>query len=139
MNATLCRTTDLVLNTLEVKGQHDDYATAPMLAIRPEHQPLDEEMLYTSFEEAISDRVGVFHNLWNVAGQRRATTEQLTRSATSSYNNPPASKTPATSLSKGYTFLSSPLCQRYMQFICLALSFMMIGFDILGLLILHTR
>src|SRR5437660_12498637 len=61
MISTLSKATDADLDNYTVQTDNlaaeDDYATIPIVAIRPLSQQPDEEELYTSFEDAISDRL----------------------------------------------------------------------------------
>src|SRR5438105_8916995 len=61
MISTLYMATDTELDNYVIQTDNlsaeDSYATTPMVAIRSLYQPPDEEELYTSFEEAISDRL----------------------------------------------------------------------------------
>src|SRR5215467_9204189 len=60
MNSILCSSTETELDirriTADMPAPEDMYATAPMALLQPAYRQSDEE-LYTSFEEAISDRV----------------------------------------------------------------------------------
>ena len=120
MNAVLCRTTDVELNTYELPVQDDAYSTLPLAAIVPAPQPLDEEMLHTSFEEAISDRVLALHG-------------RLSRLNTRPH--------PYLSNKEhgGRWSLLRRSWRRGMVCGCLALMFTLIGFDLMGLLILHMH
>src|SRR5947209_19455671 len=61
MISTLYRATDVELDDYAIQTDNlpveDSYATVPMIAVQPLFQRPDEEELYTSFEEAISDRL----------------------------------------------------------------------------------
>src|SRR5437899_140428 len=64
MNATLCNPVDLGSVRDIFAGTQivqDQFATTPIIAVRPAfaYEQPDEEELYTSFEQAISDRVMV--------------------------------------------------------------------------------
>jgi len=78
-----------------------------------------------SFEEAISGRIIALGINWDLSREGAAITEKkraispVTAVATSERNG------------QGW--------QRYITYICLALMFMLMGFDLMGLLILHTH
>src|SRR5258707_5796594 len=61
MNSILCSSADTELDirriTADMPAPEDMYATAPMALLQPAYRRSDEEELYISFEEAISDRV----------------------------------------------------------------------------------
>src|SRR5947209_2101525 len=57
----------------------DSYATTPMVAIRPLYQCPDEEALYTSFEEAISDRVVAVQERLSRVSDPAVSTRELQR------------------------------------------------------------
>jgi hypothetical protein len=110
-------------------------ATVPMAAVQPAYKPLDEEELHTSFEEAISDRLVVLH--WRL--------KHLSTSSLSSSRDPilpstrPSVTTPGTQTA---TCPSSRLGKRWqggITLIGLTLMCMLLGFDLMGLLVLHMR
>ncbi|HLZ57466.1 MAG TPA: hypothetical protein VKR06_11005 [Ktedonosporobacter sp.] len=70
MNCTLCISTDADLDCrqgmtyspgysvyTDVPVVEDSYTTTPLETVKASYHPLDEETLHTSFEEAISERV----------------------------------------------------------------------------------
>lgn len=143
MSSTLCVTTDVALGNYALQMDNisveDSYATAPIVAIQPFYQRLDEEELYTSFEEAISDRLVALRGRLD-----RISTQQL------QYNADPVVSFPiACKLREGIMSLpalphsavrpSFNEWQRVIIFVSLALMCMMIGFDLMGLLVLHMH
>jgi hypothetical protein len=131
MNATLCRTTEQELDICKVHAYESSYETAPMRVVLPLFQQPNEESLHTSFEEAISDRQIAVH-------------ERLQR-LTLPLSGPLASYN--TESIKGFGPLLVPQrqqvvplrIQRSFRQTCLALMFSLVGFDIMGMLVLHIH
>ena len=113
----------------------DRFATMPVLAVVPAYQPSSEEELHTSFEEAISKRSSARHRQLS---HPSLSTENMYRSdrITSMYTTQNSAAVPKQSRMQ---LLPSSTWQRYMVLAGLALIFMLIGFDLMGLLILHMR
>lgn len=145
MNCTLTRATS---EELDVWGVHANlppatfsernyYATAPMAAILPTYEPLSEEELHTSFESAISDRVSALHE--RLSRQHPSVLSAPYRNTVDPILRPRATHSNATMQRRHHTHL--PLCgwKRSITLISLALIFMLIGFDLMGLLILHMH
>lgn len=102
----------------------DRFATSPMFAMQPISQPANEEELYTSFEHAISERLQTMH--------------RFSPKTTSSR------KLPIHYMQKYQSFLAFlgkawQRLRRGITLTCLALLFMMAGFDLMALLVLYTR
>ncbi len=136
-----CVITDATLDILDrydVSDLQEDFATKPIQAIQQiqptqpsQTAPLDEEALHISFEEAISGRIvalGISGDLTKdspvITGQRRVS------------NSIAAVVAPR---NNKRTSLQAQNWQRYISYICLPLMFMLIGFDLMGLLILHMH
>ena len=128
MNATLCKTESLVRDafheTSETPAPQDLFATAPMKVMRLEFDWQREEEAYTSFEAAISDRVLALK-------ERRLSASGNTTSAMDRFVSMAAS-----AWRKG---CSTRIWQRGLLFAGTALVLMMIGFDLMGLLVLYAR
>ena len=139
MNSVLCRVTDATINEclLEADVVHMNaapdeelYATAPMAAV----QPVDcgEEELHTLFESAISSRLLAMRDQMDrISGplpyypqQRRYETDML----------PIVEAEP-----KKKTLVLCNPWQRTMLFGSLCLMLTMLGFDLMGLLVLYVR
>jgi hypothetical protein len=109
----------------------DVNATAVQLA----YKPLDEEALHTSFEEAISDRLVALHGRL----------KHLGTSSLSSTHDPilpstrPSITTPVTQTATCPTSRLGKRWQHGITLIWLALLCMLLGFDLMGLLVLHMR
>ncbi len=118
-----CATVDTV--TLE-----DMYATTPMRVVKPTYHQPDEEELHTSFEEAISDRVlAVNRQLSRLSGTN--TGSLYVRSQTSApvkRDGPVVRPT-----------LPGRAWQRDMLFVALSFMLVLVGFDLMGLLILYMH
>ncbi len=131
MNSTLFNPakTDLDVECITVDTiPEDQYATVPIKAVRTFCQDNEEE-LHTSFEEAISDRV-------------LAVNKQLRRLSGSLINTGPLQpQTDALVTHSDHprsSFLGG-LWQRGILIAGLALMLLMVGFDLMGLLVLHLR
>jgi hypothetical protein len=189
LNATLCRDpkTDLKICDLPVMTE-DSYATMPLGIVLPRQLPVDEDVLYTSFEAALSDRLTALNDHWNSQGDGQLTSIQQTPVYTMELLQTPAYtmellQTPAyatdlfqapsyatdlletppyaTDLSQTSVYaknqlLVKPSCantepltiqsdkivhlwSRPIIFVCLALMLLMVGFDLMGLLVLLIR
>jgi hypothetical protein len=145
MNSTLCLSGDTLFAELltqsEVTASEHMYATEPMPAIRkPLFQQPDEEELHTSFEEAISDRLLAMHGrlsrlsnpILNVQGTERNTDAVFSTGISTSRTMP---------ATESVKFLPRPTIswKRATIFACSAMMFMLLGFDFLGLLMLHVH
>ncbi len=141
MNALLCQTcvtTDTELDICDVSGLQEDFATLSMQAIQPEKMTIDEEELHVLFEEAISDRIGALGMNRNQPASALVTTGPLqdtivkhALSTVASLELEPYEDNWTTLLGKGW--------QRTITYVCIALMLMLIGFDLMGLLILHLH
>ncbi|GCF06521.1 hypothetical protein [Dictyobacter arantiisoli] len=138
MNATLCINTDTALDICPpVTATDDRYATQPMGIVLPKPLPINEEALHASFDEALSERIMAEHShlsdltLRTVQSRPLYKTEPLIQAQTGPQTEP-----------LSYLFENSSPRQRWQQWIIffgLALMFVLIGFDIMGLLVLHMR
>ncbi len=138
MNSVLCRETDTVLNEYSVQSDvismntsmdEESYVTAPMMAVvRP--SSTTEEELHDMFEAAISTRLLAMREQMNrISGPLTPSRKRFYETETL-----PTFKTQLTNM---YAF--SNRWQRIVLFGCLGLMLAMIGFDIMGLLILAVR
>ena len=143
MSSTLCVTTEVALDNYALQTDNrsveDSYATAPIVAIQPFYQRIDEEELYTSFEEAISDRLVALRGRLD-----RISTQPLPYNTDPVVSCSTASKLPEVvmplpALPHSAARPSFNEWQRVVIFVSLALMCMMIGFDLMGFLVLHTR
>lgn len=105
------------------------FATVPMIAVKPApmRKREDEEELYTSFEEAISERAArVSRQL-----ERLSTSGSLPVLAS-------ASRAPLASTALSITPRSPRFWRvgRAITLVCLGLSLLLAGFDLMGLLVL---
>lgn len=130
MNSVLCRVTDAALNEcVRMNAVPDEvsYATAPMAVVQP--ASLGEEELHTLFESAISSRLlAMREQMDRISGplpyflqSRDYETEKL----------------PLIQPKKARLFSRS--LQRTILFGSLGLMLTMLGFDLMGLLVLYTR
>jgi len=130
MNATLYRPSERTQNVFDTATpfgtltQHDVFATAPMKAVTY-HQENEEE-LHTSFEDAISDRVlAMNRQLQRLSGslvEVRCTEPHIDVLVKQG----------------GFTWRPA-LPLRVWRLAGLALMLVLIGFDLMGLLVLHMR
>ena len=137
MNSTLYMSTDgnsSCVHTDALMGE-DMNATAPMAAVQPAYKPLDEEELHMSFEEAISDRLVALD--WRL--KHLSTSSLYYTHVTILPSTRPSVTTPVTQTA---TCPSSRLGKRWqgaIPLIWLALMFMLLGIDLMGLLVLYMR
>jgi hypothetical protein len=133
MNAIFCSgtQTDIAIHNTAISLE-DRYATAPLRSVLPRQQSVDEDSLHASFDAALSDRVLALNNHWNSRSSLHTpayTTNALWHS------RPSVSTEPLTSCASHSTHVWP---QRIM-YSCLALMLLLIGFDLMGLLVLHTH
>lgn len=122
---------DLQCLSIAILQEDNDFATTPMVAVRPDRpgRSEDEEDLYTSFEEAISARVA------RVSRQLTRLSSTTTPSAPAPVNaSTPASRPPSRFARAAQHCWSAR--QRAVVLFCLGLSLLMVGFDLMGLLVL---
>ena len=157
MNATLSKTVDVKLDLYQEEARPlrttqiaEMYATTPMEAIKPvivtEPRPIiNEEMLHASFEEALSNRLTALYGQWsrlNKDGLQVPTTDayaiadsfstqsQRCKTQSGRHTEPLSSNEPATR----YIAI-----QRGIVTVCIAFMLFLIGFDLMGLLVLHLH
>lgn len=141
MNALLCKpciTTDAELDICSAPGAQEDFATVTMQAIRPENTVSDEEELHVSFEEAISGRIVALGLNRNYVGPILAITGPLQNTE---FKHALSSLKPleVESHKNGQKILVNKNWLRTINYVCMAFMFMLIGFDLMGLLILHMH
>jgi hypothetical protein len=126
------------------------YATEPIPAIKKlPYQQSDEEELHTSFEEAISDRLLALHSRLSRLSNPTLTVQNAERntdavlSTTTSIRN-------TTSAKKFAQIIAAPdrlenvsyptlAWKRTTIFACSATMFLLLGFDLMGFLVLHMH
>ena len=137
MNSVLCRTTDAALNkcplesdkmNMNVAQYEESYATAPMAVVQPAN--VEEEELHTLFESAISSRLSAMRT------QMDRISGPLPYTQSHSYETD-VLPVIATQPKKLFMFRSS--FQRTLLYGSLCLMLTMLGFDLMGVLILCTR
>ena len=141
MNALLCRpclATDAELDIYNVPDLQEDFTTRPIQAIQPEQGVTDEEVLHLSFEEAISGRIAASSISWSAARSAFASTGPLRNTVVEQ-----ALSTLVTEDAElpvyTHTNLLGTGWQRSVTYVCIALMLMLIGFDLMGLLILRLH
>lgn len=159
MNATLCRTTDADLEFDDLVPIDDGYETTPILAVTPFAQSPDEEELHMQFEEALCERATAFGSCLKCLRDSAWYTEVpavplLSSSLAVLTTEPLAEKTNAETspgqsnqiympqtqaLQQAASELLKHSAQRVLIYFCCALIFMLLGFDLMGLLVLHIR
>ena len=145
MNCTLTRATSEELDVWGVHANlppatfsdHNHYATAPMAAILPTYEPPSEEELHTSFEKAISDRVSALHG--RLSRQHSSIHNAKHIRNTDPILRPHTTHSNATMQRRHITHLLLSGWKRNIVLVSLAVSFMLIGFDLMGLLVLHMH
>ena len=140
--AYLMADADLTIDRFDTRSDtselEDCFATMPEM---PAYQQPNEEELYTSFEAAISNRACLLNRQLSLKSGHltytnvQPTTEPLHPSNTlaKSIDIP---ELPQVTLSSSY---GGNVWQRMIVFACAALMFMLLGFDMMGLLVLHTH
>ena len=133
MNSTLYNPADTELDircaTSDTPVPEDMYATAPMPVVQSTCWRPDEEELHTSFEAAISDRVlAVNRQLRRLSSKHTGIQPQMNVLATSS--DPCDCPRPLLRLNSWL---------RAILYAGIALMLVMVGFDLMGLLMLHMR
>lgn len=139
MNCTLTRATSAELNTYstdanwtpDISSAHNAYATAPMAAVLPPYQPPSEEELHTSFEQAISHRTSELHERLSRYSYPALSAQYTQQRGHSSEMDTTAIHAQNHSAQAGW--------QRFVILSGLALIFMLIGFDLMGLFVLHMH
>ncbi|GAC1655633.1 MAG: hypothetical protein NVS4B12_28110 [Ktedonobacteraceae bacterium] len=136
MNSVLCRATDTGVNEYMLQSDRErmnttleeSYATAPMATVRP--TSISEEELHTLFEAAISSRLlAMREQMQRISGpllyhqQFRYETDALPVLETQPQKTP----------------LFRHNWQRIMLFSSLSLMLTLMGFDLMGLLVLYMR
>ncbi len=112
------------------------YATAPMAAVVPAYQPPSEEELHSSFEEAISGRLLAVHNRLERLNSRPV----IAYTTTGSLQHPAIHQ----ELRSFFQQPEQPLAhqsswKKIIIYIAFASIFLLIGFDLMGLLVLHLH
>ena len=129
----------------------DRFATMPVLPAAPAYQPANEEELHTSFEQAISDRLLAVNKQLSLKSGPLAHTERLelnteplSESRQISHHSFMTNVTPATPPLQQHSGKLLPellgnVWQRSIIFASLTLMLMLLGFDLMGLLVLHMH
>ncbi len=139
MNCTLWRSIDADFTDFDDNFVQDvitdiesAYTTVPTAVVKPAFQRANEEELHTSFEEAISDRLLALH----------PRLDRISQSLPSAHNNETVQCQSVQVQEQGKQqghFLNVNIQQRITIFACFALMFMLTGFDLMGILVLHMH
>lgn len=105
------------------------YVTTPMHAFRPVFQQPDEEEFYASFEEAISDRVLVVNRQLSHLSRAQSRVGQSVSQVEYGMS----------SREGGALALIGNAWQSGVLLVSLALMLVLLGFDLMGLLVLHVH
>jgi hypothetical protein len=141
MNCTLWRSVDTDVAEFDDNFVQDVitdiesvYATVPTAIVKPAFQPTDEEELHTSFEEAISERLLALHPRLDRISQPLASAHdnETVQCQTAQIQEQARRRGQS-------THLNVTIQQRITIFACFALMFMLTGFDLMGLLVLHMH
>ena len=149
---TQCLTADAELNfrgfntdayVNESSLVEDRFATMPVLTVNPLTQPLSEEELHTSFEQAISDRLMIVNQRLSLAsGPLTYTYPQCSQVHTEPLGHTKVMNStgyPPVPEQRHHTMLTKGDWRRLLTYGCLALMLMLIGFDLMGMLMLHAH
>ena len=121
---------DMYCLSADTPVPEDLYATVAIAHARPAYRRSDEEELYISFEEAISDRVlAVNRQLQRLSGTLTSTRQ--VQPQTGSWLKKQVLALHSSSFEK--------VCPKGILFAALALMLLMVGFDLMGLLVLHMH
>jgi hypothetical protein len=120
---------DIRCITTETAATEDRYSTTPLKNMRSIYRQSNEEELHSSFEEAISDRALVLNR-----HLRRAS---IPFTDNVSIQSPLSSVVKMPSLSARLTSIGQASRQAMLR-IAIAFMLIMVGFDLMGLLVLHT-
>ncbi len=113
-----------VLPITDASVCEDRFATSPMFAVQTISQPANEEELHTSFEHALDERMQTMHRVsWETTSPHKLSIHYKQKHQTF-----------LTPFGKAWQRL-----HRGITLACLALLFMMAGFDLMALLVLYTR
>ena len=127
----------------ESSSVEDRFATMPVLTVNPLTQPLSEEELHTSFEQAISDRLMIVNQRLSLAsGPLTYTYPQRSQVHTEPLDDSKAMKSavyPPVPEQQHHAVPTQGDWRRLLIYGCLALMFTLIGFDLMGVLMLHTH
>lgn len=141
MNCALTKATSGELDICSVyiqqhaasSAKSNEYVTAPLAEVLPLDQPANEEETYNAFEEAISERSGALHSWLNryshptLDAEDRYTSEPMSYYRTTEEDL--ATSKPCHTLSRW---------QRLVILVSIPLNFLLAGFDLMGMLVLHT-
>jgi len=129
----------------------DQFATMPVLTAAPAYQPPNEEELHTSFERAISNRLLIVNKQLSLksgplahTGHLQVHTEPLGHLDQGSHPHSITNATLATAplqqhSGKPLPTLLGNIWQRSIIFGSLALMLLLLGFDLMGLLVLRMH
>jgi hypothetical protein len=135
-------TENLIANT---SIREDWFATIPVLPAIITYKTPDEEELHTSFEHAISGRLIAVNKRLSLISGPLTTSEhvhlQITRPLQQTYITAnEANQNPSLlSTSRAHTMWLRATWQRMILLASLAMIFLLAGFDIMGLLVLHSH
>ena len=118
---------DIRCMTTETTASEDMYSTTPLVAIRSIYRQSNEDELHSSFEEAISGRVLALNRQFRHLSVPLAD-EASMQSSKRALVNLQSEPTHITLLSPGF--------RQAMLLITIAFMLIMVGFDLMGLLIL---
>lgn len=140
MNATLYIDTDVALDVYEIPMVvENQYATTPILAMLPRYQPVTDEVLHASFEDALGDRIVALHEHWSLHSNGGLhsvihNTDPLLGGSDTSHTEPTVNAS-----NHMVMRLAPQNWRRKLIFVCLPLMLLMAGFDLMGLLVLSMH
>jgi hypothetical protein len=130
----------------DIASWEGSFATIPMTSVPALLQQPDVEELYLSFEQAISGRVLTASNrqsrlsglLHSPLEQSVSATEPLQEEAVVSVHLPPSQVRQQWCCSGSLSWWDTGWLG-HLRLACLVLLFMLVGFDVMGLLVLYAR
>jgi hypothetical protein len=135
------QTMDLVPGTTEPEAdgslENREYTTEPMSSMKAAEEPWNEEELHASFEQGLTHRLQACPMRWN-ASREPATDRIDPRSHASSLDYFPSIERSKQRASTG-ACLASTSFQGAVRLVSLALLLVLIGFDMMGMLVLSMH
>ena len=132
-------TEDLIADTSMME---DWFATMPAISVVSSQQLPDEEELHTSFEQAISERLISVNRQLSLISGPLTDPERAHLLVTRQLNQPSLTaniEAGAPSVAHASTKGPGSVWQRSLLLVSLALLFLLVGFDLMGLLVLHAH
>lgn len=154
MNSATCTSEDTIFDEMlvvrETAATGNVYVTEPMPAIKkPVYHQSDEEELHTSFEEAISDRILALQSRLSHLSNPTLEVQYAERNTDAVLSTEAEARNIAVAQGPVHMTYSTDRLEcvsrptvawrRATAFVCFAMMFMLLGFDLMGFLVLHMH